>query len=259
MMAKPRIPAFQLERQRLGELPSDQVANVGEALALDAEARARLDELQADDARILDAHPPRVMAAAIRERIDRESRASSPSRARAPLLAAAAAGVCLLAVVPLALQRSPLPETRIKGLAPSLLVFRESANRPEPLASSSLARADDVVQLAYQAAGRRFGVVISIDGRGHVTRHLPKTGDRAARLESGSPVPLPEAYRLDDAPGFELFFLVTADAPFSVEAVVREAERQYGSGTGPARAGIRLDLPPNLDQFRFELRKEGSR
>jgi hypothetical protein len=259
MMGVPRIPAWQLERHRLGELPSHQAASIAETLAGDAEARAHIDELQADDARVLAAHPPRVMAAAIGERIDRESKAPSPSRARVRLLGAAAAAVCLLAVVPLVRPRSPLPETRIKGLAPSLLVFRESANRPEPLASSSFARADDVIQLAYQAAGRRYGVVISIDGRGHVTRHLPKTGDRAARLESGAPVPLAEAYRLDDAPGFELFFLVAADAPFSVEAVVREAERQYSGGTGLARAGIRLDLAANLDQFRFELRKEGSR
>lgn len=254
-----RIPVWQLERRRLGELPADQAARVDETLAGDAEARAQLDELRADDARILAAHPPRVMAAAIRERIDRESGTPSPSRSRVPLLGAVAAAVCLLAVVPLALQRPALPGTRIKGLAPSLLVFRESANRPEPVASSSFARADDVIQLAYQAAGRPYGVVISIDGRGHVTRHLPKTGDRAARLESGAPVPLPEAYRLDDAPGFELFFLVTADAPFSVEAVVREAERQYAGAGGSARAGLRLDLPANLDQFRFELRKEGSR
>ena len=258
-MANGRIPPWQLERHRLGELPPDEAARVDEALAGDPEARAQVDGLREDDARILDAHPPRVMAAAIRERIERESRATSPPRARVPVLSAAAAALCLLAFLPLALQRSSLPETRIKGLAPSLLVFRESANRPEPLAASSVARADDVIQLAYQAAGRPFGSVISIDGRGHVTRHLPRTGDRAARLESGGPVPLSEAYRLDDAPGFELFFLVTADAPFSVEAVVREAARQYGNAAGSARAGIRLDLPPNLAQFRFELRKEGSR
>lgn len=258
-MATRRIPSWQLERHRLGELPPDESARVAEALAGDPEARAQIDELQTDDARVLDAHPSRVMAAAIRERVDRELRATSPSRARIPLVSAAAAVICLLAFLPLALQRSSLPETRIKGLAPSLLVFRESANRPEPLAASSIARADDVIQLAYQAAGRPYGAVISIDGRGHVTRHLPKTGDRAARLESGAPVPLSEAYRLDDAPGFELFFLVTADAPFSVEAVVREAERQYEKGASSARAGIRLYLPPNLDQFRFELRKEGSR
>jgi hypothetical protein len=32
------------------------------------------------------------------------------------------------------------------------------------------------VQLAYQAAGRHFGAIVSIDGRGVVTRHLPAAG-----------------------------------------------------------------------------------
>jgi len=257
-MAKPRIPAWQLERYRLGELPPGQAASVEEALAGDPELRAELDRLAADDAHALTEHPPRVIAAGIRARLDSDPRKSAAFRVRFSVLAAAAS-VCLLALLPLVPEPPSLPETRIKGLTPSLLVFRESANRPEPLASSSLAHADDVIQLAYQAAGKRFGVVISIDGRGHVTRHLPRTGGQAARLQAGAPVPLPEAYRLDDAPGFEMFLLVTADAPFPVEAVVRAAEQRYGGGGDPGSTRALLDLPANLDQFRFELRKEGSR
>lgn len=259
MTATPKIPSWQLERYRLAELPPDQAARVSQALAADAASRDKLDELSADDARILASHPPRVVAAAIRARIDSSSSMPSPSGSRAPLLSALAVAACLLAVLPLAFERRALPETRIKGLAPSLLLFRESAGRPEPLVSSATARADDVVQLAYQAAGKRYGVVVSIDGRGQVTRHLPRTGDRAANLLPGGPVALPEAYRLDDAPGFEHFFLVTADGPFPVDVVVRAARRLYGGGPDPARTGARLDLPENLDQLRFELRKEGSR
>jgi anti-sigma factor RsiW len=259
MTATPKIPAWQIERYRLSELPPDQAANVSQALAGDAESRERLEELSADDARILASHPPRVVAVAIRARMDSSSPMPSASGWRAPLLGAFAVVVCLLAVLPPAFERRALPETRIKGLAPTLFLFRESATRPEPLASPATARADDVVQLAYQAAGRRYGVVVSIDGRGQVTRHLPRTGDQAAKLLPGGPVALPAAYRLDDAPGFERFFLVTADGPFSVEVVVRATERLYGGGPDPARTGSRLDLPEKLDQFRFELRKEGSR
>jgi len=259
MTARPRIPSWQLERYRLGELPPGEAARVSEALETDASSREQLDELRAEDARVLAAHPPHLIATAIRTRIDARPDRPSPSRTRVPLLGALAVTACVLALLPLASARRPFPETRIKGLAPSLLVFRESASRPEPLSSSSSARADDVVQLAYQAAGKRYGVVVSIDGRGHVTRHLPRTGDQAARLESGAPVPLPEAYQLDDAPGFERFFLITGDAPFGVDVVVRATERLYGGGPDPERTGTRLDLPRGLDQFRFELRKEGSR
>jgi anti-sigma factor RsiW len=260
MTAHPKIPAWQIERYRLGELPAEETAVVKEALAADADSRARLDELVADDARVLEAHPPHLIATSIRARLDAESSAVSPSSpVPLRLVGALAAAVCFVALLPAVVERRPEPETRLKGLAPSLLVFRESAPQPEPLAPLSSAHEGEVVQLAYQAAGKRYGVVISIDGRGHVTRHLPRTGQQAARLETGAPVPLPEAYQLDDAPGFERFLLVTGDEAFAVDAVMRAAERLYGGGPDPARTGTRLDLPKGLDQFRFELRKEGSR
>jgi len=259
MTATPKIPAWQIERYGVEELPRDQAAAVSEALRDDAALRRQLDDLQADNARVLEAHPPRLIAAAVRARIDARPKGPSPFRAPLQLAGALAVAAGFLALLPAVLERRPLPETRLKGLAPSLLVFRETAPRPEPLPSSASAHEGEVVQLAYQAAGKRYGVVVSIDGRGHVTRHLPRSGDQAARLESGAPVPLPEAYQLDDAPGFERFFLVTGDEPFAVDTVVRATEHLYGGGPDPVRTGTRLDLPRGLDQFRFELRKEGSR
>ena len=91
MTATPKIPAWQLERYRLSELPPDQAARVSQALAADPESREKLDELSADDARILASHPPRLVAAAIRARVDSASPMPSPSGSRVPLLGAFAA------------------------------------------------------------------------------------------------------------------------------------------------------------------------
>jgi len=260
----PRVPTWQLERYRLEELPADQAERVRRAVEADDEARAHLESLRAEDARILAAHPSRVVAAGIRERLAHAGEAARPrrfllTRALVPLVSAAAVAVGLSALLPGRIDLATSRETRLKGLEPSLLVFRQAATGAEPLRPASVAHADEVVQIAYQAAGRRYGVVVSIDGRGRVTRHLPPTGEQAAPLRAGAPVPLPEAYRLDDAPGFERFFLVTADVPFRVEAVVRAAQRLYGGNADPARTGTRLELPPGFTQFRFELRKAGSR
>src|SRR5262245_46198841 len=216
----------QLERYRLGELPADEHVHVARALAEDASARRRLESLRADDARILAEHPPRAVAALIRSRLARAAEAGAPrprpswTRTLVPLLSAAAVAAGISALLPARPEPTTGPLTRLKGLEPRLMVFRKAATGAEPLGPASTARADEVVQVAYQAAGRRYGVVVSIDGRGRVTRHLPVAGEQAAALATGSPVPLPEAYRLDDAPGFERFFLVTADTPFSVELVV---------------------------------------
>jgi len=247
------IADWQLERYRLGELPPELHERVRRAAEADARVRTRLEALAASDTRVLAEHVPRVVAAGIRERLRPAPRSRPVSFL--PLASAAAVLVGLWALVP----RPDVPETRLKGLQPSLLVFRQADAGAEPLRPAAVAHPDDVVQLAYQAADRRYGVVVSIDGRGRVTRHLPLIGEMAAPLRGGAPVPLPEAYRLDDAPGFERFFLVAADQPFPVDEVVRATERVWGGTADPARTGTRLALPPGYVQFRFELRKESSR
>ena len=117
-------------------------------------------------------HPPALMAARVR------ARAGAASRRRAQPALAVAAGLVLVAGVAgwRALSRDPagaLDQTRVKGLAPQLLLFRKSAAGVERLSEGSPARDHDLVQMAYQAAGRRYGAVVSIDSRGVITRHLP--------------------------------------------------------------------------------------
>ena len=126
----------------------------------------------------------------------------------------------------------------------------------EALADGTAVRPGDLVQLAYQAAGKPFGVIVSLDGRGSVTVHHPKDGRAAARLVSGQPVRLTHAYRLDDAPRWERFYFVTSDHPFEVDAVVAASERLAAGRAAPVD---KLPLPASLDQFSFTLTKEEPR
>jgi hypothetical protein len=97
-------------------------------------------------------------------------------------------------------------------------------------------------------------VIVSIDGRGAVTVHLPPTGREAARLRPGNRVLLDQAYELDDAPRWECFYFVTAQVPFDGQPVFEAAKRE---------AALRRDSPPSklalprgLDQSMFVLQKE---
>jgi anti-sigma factor RsiW len=263
------VPDWQLERYRLGELPPSEQEAVRAALAVDAELRARAAALELSDAEILAVHAPATMAGAIRARAEAAPAEEAPAAPVRPprgvtaptLVSLAALGVLLVTASailgPRPLGRDAADVTRVKGLAPRLYVFRKGPAAAEPLASGAVAHESDVVQLAYQAAGRRFGAIVSIDGRHVVTRHLPVAGQDAAPLAGGPPVALAQAYRLDDAPGFERFYLVTADAPFAVEEVIAAVLRSATPG-GPT-GGARLDLPPSLDQFVFVLEKEAKR
>ena len=112
---------------------------------------------------------------------------------------------------------------RAKGLAPHLVLHRKTAAGADVLAPGARARPGDLLQLGLVGAGRGWGVVVSIDGRGTVTRHLPETGDRAAALPPSGEALLPTSFRLDDAPSFERFLLVVSNREFPVAEVVAAA------------------------------------
>jgi hypothetical protein len=259
------IRDWQLERFRLRELPADEMATVAAAIATDDELRRRLEQLEAGDREVLEQLPPRAVAAAVRARYER-SPADPGCRLRLwqPALAVAAVLVVVAGLTLLGPGRGPatadlprLEPTRIKGLRPEVLLFRKTANGAEPLTRASVAHPGDVVQLAYQAAGRRYGVIVSVDSRGVVTPHLPRSGSRAAELTVGSNVPLATAYELDDAPRWEVFYIVAAPAPFDV-AVVADAARAASVPTAAA-AHIRLALPAGFEQSAFLLKKDKPR
>jgi hypothetical protein len=262
----PEIRDWQLERYALGELPAHEARAVREALARDEGARTRLHGLEESNGDLLRRYPPAVAAAAIRAADPRMAPEAPRARPRVwPALAAAAAAVVMgagvVALVPKGVRDSEPPDvTRVKGVTPYLLVYRKAAaDEIERLQPGTLARDHDQVQLAYQAAGRRYGVIVSVDGRGVVTRHLPVAGPTAVELKPGPPVPLPQSYELDDAPGFERFYLVTADEPFPVDRVLTAVRRRHDGRAAAETPGYRLELPPSMDQFSFALEKETER
>jgi hypothetical protein len=245
------LPEWLAERAALGEAPD---------VELDP---ARRRALEASDRAILDALPPAMVAAEIERRLRARRRRELPRRiAVGAALAAAAVLFVVFAVrLPPVKQLAvidPPESTRIKG-DPRLVVHRKSGDAAERLDDGARAAPGDVIQLSYVAAGRRFGAIVSIDGRGAITIHLPdaKAAATAAELGQGGAVPLADAYELDDAPGFERFVLITSRRPFSAETV-RAAAARLAAEPAAARSQ-RLDLPAALEQHSFVLRKEPPR
>ncbi len=258
------VSDWQLERFRLGELPQPDDAEFREAAGHDQTVSDRLADLERSDREILASHPPGLVAAAIRARVSRASGAPPRLRPALPIAASAAAIIVALSVL-VPSWRRPLTrderadEARIKGLRPSLMLYRQGRASAEPLVDGALMREHDVVQVLYVAAGRRYGVVVSLDGRGAVTVHLPAGEPRAAELIAGRPTPLAAAYELDDAPAFERFFFVTSEAPFDVATVTGAVRRLASRALEGGPHATHLDLPPTFEQTFFTLRKDVSR
>ncbi|QSQ27021.1 ActD protein [Pyxidicoccus parkwayensis] len=267
------IPHWLLERVALGELPPDALADARARLAREPDGAGRLARLEEDSRRILERHPPAAVAAEVERRL----------AARARIEAARESGrsgqggwhglslgmpvAASLALLFLSTQRE-VPDTGefetdsppvvwgsyegVKG-DPMLRIHRQGATEPELLTNHATARRGDVLQLSYISAGRPYGVVVSMDGRGAVTLHHPATLTGSTALNPGDAVTLDHAYELDDAPGFERFVFVTSSAPLDVAMVLESA---HVLARQPFEARTRpLPLPDTLAQTSFTLEK----
>jgi hypothetical protein len=252
----PEVPDVLLERYRLGELAPAEAEALARRVEADDSIRARLRALEGSDEEIRRLYPAERLAAQARGRLAaaRPAPPLSPRGRFWPVPVALAAAATVFAVLAPRAEGPVAPAQegdRIKGLKPALAVFRKTADHSEALADGDVARAGDLIRLGYRAAGRRFGVILSLDGRGQVTVHLPRDGRRAAPLGGGEVVLLDHAYELDDAPRWERFFFVTSETPFDLAAVV-DVARHAPVGADPPAV---LRLPSALEQSAFSLEK----
>ena len=265
---KKPTPDWLVERLAQGELPPVKVREIEQRLAAEGQgAGPTLAALEQSNNQILARLPAEMVVPAIVRRAEQAAAARRGARRTRVLWLAPALAVGVLAVFAPSSMRAPhqaagssavveADDVRIKG-GVRLLAYRQSAGGGEPLADGSAVRPRDVVQLAVIAAGRRNGVVVSIDGRGGVTLHLPASPGAPTALPSGDGnkdrTVLPNSFQLDDAPEFERFFFVTADEPVSVDKVL-DAARSLARRPADARIGT-LALPPRLEQSSLLLRK----
>jgi hypothetical protein len=256
------VPDLLLEQYRLNELTPEDARRVSLALDTDPVLRERLRALESSDAEIARTFPPGWLAERIRERRPRQH-GDAPRARRSvrqwglPIAVAAAAGIFAFtvpAIVPWAGRTESTDGNRVKGLRPSLVVYRQTDRGSETLADGAVAKAGDVVRLGYAPGDRAYGVILSIDTRGTVTRHLPKTGNTSAVLAHERLNLLDTAFELDDVPGWERFYFVASDRAFDVEPIVEVIRRTAATATDVRR--VELSLPRSFDQFVFLLQKE---
>ncbi len=265
-----RIPDLLVEKLALGELDKAEAKRV--RAELEASRDPRLTKIEQSNAELLEAYPPDSVARGVRHRLENDVPPSAaPWRWVVGFGAVAAAAAVAWWVGhsdPSAFapgpdrefiakaepSLSPMPDTvRVKGDA-KVLVHRRMGARSEALSSDDRVAPGDELQVAYHAAGRTQGVILSLDGAGVVTLHWPNTENGETALQKGGPIWLDHSYALDDAPGFERFFLVTGAGRdrLDVAAILAAARTLAASST--ARASD-LDLPDGLDQYTILLRK----
>jgi hypothetical protein len=242
-MRKSPVSTLMLERYMLGETSPEEKETVELALGKDEKFAEEFAGLRSSDAEIRGMGSRLIPGIVLR--MSRERR-----KLRSMVLGLCAAALALIIIVAPTLRdraASPLdrgfadaPIDRIKGgtelrvylkTAPSVGSFIGGAIPDEGtipdegavLYDGGALHEGSTVQLAYFVNAGRYGLIFSIDGRSVLTLHYPYTEGESAILVPGKRVILDEAYTLDDAPDYEVFFLITSEKPLDVKAILDAA------------------------------------
>ena len=265
-MSHKRTGTWVLQRYLLGELPPSKMEEVARLAEEDPDLKREIQNLQQANAEMMRRNPPDTMLPQILKRYEANlrqaqlrARAGQVKRKRlywaAPVLASALA----LLLVFLFKDGTGFDPNRVKGeesldfTKTQVLIYRKTGTEVKRLSDGDRVKAGDLLQLGYIPAGKSYGVIFSIDGNGVVTLHQPRGKSGSSRLKQGNKSFLAAAYELDDAPGFERFFFVTAMTEIEVPSILRQAE---GLAASPASVKTaNLDLPRSYGQFSILLKK----
>lgn len=227
-----KISDFKLERYLLGELSEKEMRELQERELSDEIFAARVAEMRLQGKRFVAENPfvalEAKMAAAEQSANDEHNVVS------VRWLKVAAALVIALGVFSMVLLNRNVETfdskdaamqvamadvddgTRIKGMQASLEVWKKTGDSAVQMVNLGDAHEGDEIQLRYRVPQKCFGMLFSMDGNGTITMHMGE-GNKAIELEPGKMTTLPFAYKLDNAPKFEKFFLLTSQNSFEID------------------------------------------
>ena len=239
------IPDWKIERFLTGDLPEDEMQKIKNLEATDEIFAQRIKLLREDNKAILNKLPFETLSekfAAAKDAADAKANELA-SGFRFVKFASAAVLVLAVALVALMAQRETVvtgenagaamaqardaqntqvalietqSDTRIKGMEARMEVWKKTSAGIVQLENMAEAKEGDEIQLRFSVPEKCFGLLFSMDGNGALTMHMGD-GSKAIGLVPGKMNSLPFAYKLDDAPHFEKFFLITSQKEFAVD------------------------------------------
>lgn len=239
------IPDWKLEKYLTGDLPASEMRELRELEATDEVFAGRVRMFREDNLAILRKMPFKSLEAKLDARDARENGARgangtvSADRKTAvsfKLVKFASAAVLVFAFVAVAVfmngertisstadgaagqvaMADVEDGTRIKGMESRMEIWKKTTQGIVQLENLSDASEGDEIQLRYSVPQKCFGILFSMDGNGTLTMHMGNE-NKAIALEPGKMVTLPFAYKLDNAPKFEKFFLLTSSSEFELD------------------------------------------
>lgn len=224
-----RIPQHILEAINCGEVPAEKYYSIYGQSELDA----ALAELKKSDEEILSKYPT-LDAAAQHTARGHWANAGKPKVSRSAIYRWSGIGVAAAAALVLAFglsfrtaQSKPVTEQaassiRQKGSAdpnaPQLFIYRKDGEDAYLLKKGADVKEGDELQLAFNTNANSNVLIFSLDGAGNITNHYPQEKLQSATVNpTAGTTYLDYSYELDDAPSYEVFVIIAAEKPFSIE------------------------------------------
>lgn len=226
-----------VERYILGELNADQTKEFQLLEISDSEFKARVESLRASNVEILNDYPAPFFTERIRTALPQTKKLKNKKRSPFLLWSFGLSSVLLASVWGFILiNHSNVTPTNIqsdndtiilKGDTADLTLYRKTASGGEKITDGSPAREGDSIQISYRSS-KPYGMILSIDGRGTITYHLPKSVLGAAKIKIGQTVLLDQSYTLDDAPMYERFVFAVSDSPIDAKQILTAVKSSKG-------------------------------
>lgn len=141
---------------------------------------------------------------------------------------------------------------RTKGDILHLMAHLVRGDEQTQLFSGDEVRAGDRIQLSINKAKGMSFVVFSIDGHGVSSLHYPvNSPSKILDIDFFS---LPTSYRLDDAPDFEKFYLVSSSRLLNKDDIMAKAEK--AQKTSDFQRGFRNLMPSHASIQLLILKKD---
>lgn len=238
---KQKIPELLLEKFLRGELSEKKAAEISERLLKYKKERQRIEEIRKSNEQILKKYQPGDTVPLIKQRLAAENiRQGSPQKGslfdlkKIMMRLIPAMGILVILFIvflpKLLMHQHPADPLidkqngiRVKG-RPQLFIFRQNRSKEEKLKDRDHVNRGDLLQVAYLSGDQKYGVIFSLDGRGTIILHYPYNKSGSAQLKQGKRIPLKEAYELDDAPKYEIFFFISSKKKIRTEDVLKQAE-----------------------------------
>ena len=253
MDVKKNVPDIYLEQLYLNELSLKGAESITKT-----DSEKLLNSIEVSNKEILDKYPPSFIKENIIRKLNNKPETKSNTIDFRSLILRSvplAAALIFLTLNFSQLYRTHEPNNiiRSKGLTPELSVYIDKNNSPAELFNNDFVSESDLIQLTYNAAGNKYGVIFSIDGRGVITLHYPESKKITPFIDPNGSHALPFAYELDDAPDFERFFFVSSKQEFNINVILKSAEGILNKDN-PELIDT-LDLTKDFDQQTIILKK----